>query len=37
MRVPPRSRLSSRRNVLIKDSKGVQVGDHGYQVNTFNN
>jgi hypothetical protein len=23
-------------NVTIKDSRGVQVGDHGFQVNTFN-
>ena len=23
-------------NVTIKDSKGVQVGDGGFQVNTFN-
>jgi hypothetical protein len=23
-------------NVTIKDSMGVQVGDHGFQVNTFN-
>jgi RIP homotypic interaction motif len=27
---------SGKYNVTIKDSKGVQVGDHGYQVNTFN-
>ncbi len=23
-------------NVTIRDSRGVQVGDHGFQVNTFN-
>jgi hypothetical protein len=28
---------SGKYHVMIKDSKGVQVGDHGYQVNTFNN
>jgi hypothetical protein len=28
---------SGKYNVMIRDSKGVQVGDHGYQVNTFNN
>ena len=27
---------SGKYNVTIKDAKGVQVGDHGYQVNTFN-
>jgi hypothetical protein len=27
---------SGKYNVTIKDSKGVQVGDHGFQVNTFN-
>lgn len=27
---------SGKYNVTIKDSKGVQVGDHGHQTNTFN-
>ena len=27
---------SGKYNVTIKDSKGVQVGDHGFQINTFN-
>jgi hypothetical protein len=27
---------SGKYNVTIKDAKGVQVGDHGFQVNTFN-
>jgi hypothetical protein len=27
---------SGKYNVTIKDSRGVQVGDHGFQINTFN-
>lgn len=27
---------SGKYNVTIKDSKGVQVGDQGFQINTFN-
>jgi hypothetical protein len=27
---------SGKYHVTIKDSKGVQVGDHGFQINTFN-
>jgi hypothetical protein len=27
---------SGKYNVTVKDSKGVQIGDGGFQVNTFN-